>query len=193
MNFIEKNHGVARPVLLGHSMGASVVAAFAVEAGNQKLVRALVLSAAGLLAEMTVAMRIKKFLGRFVRKIAPRLSMSTGLNLKYLSHDPDVIDAYKRDPLVHDRISARAGIELLESGEGIISRASSVTIPVWIAHGGEDGIASPESSRSFFRNCSSEEKSLNIYPKLYHEIFNETKAERALVLADLRKWLAELS
>ena len=40
-------------------------------------------------------------------------------------------------------------------------------------HGCDDGLVSEKDSRDFFGDIASKDKSLKIYAKLYHEIFNE--------------------
>jgi alpha-beta hydrolase superfamily lysophospholipase len=53
-------------------------------------------------------------------------------------------------------------------------------------HGGEDAMTSPEGSRFLFEHAGSTDKSLEIFPGLYHEIFNEP--ERDALFADMYDW-----
>jgi alpha-beta hydrolase superfamily lysophospholipase len=64
--------------------------------------------------------------------------------------------------------------------------ASGITLPILLLHGGADVMTSPEGSRFLHQHVSSSDKTLKIYPGLYHEIFNEP--ERAEVLADVLDW-----
>ena len=54
-------------------------------------------------------------------------------------------------------------------------------------HGEDDRLTSPEGSREFFAHVGSADKTLKIYPGLYHEIFNEP--EKDAVLAEMTDWL----
>ena len=56
-------------------------------------------------------------------------------------------------------------------------------------HGGDDVITDPSGSQLLFDTVSSTDKSLQIYPGFYHEIFNEPEA--AKVFTDLVSWLDE--
>lgn len=47
-------------------------------------------------------------------------------------------------------------------------------------------MTSPEGSRFLYENAGSEDKSLEIFPGLYHEIFNEP--ERDAVFGDILEW-----
>jgi acylglycerol lipase len=39
------------------------------------------------------------------------------------------------------------------------------------------------------KHASSKDKTLKVYDGLYHEIFNELPADRAIVLKDLTDWI----
>ena len=51
-------------------------------------------------------------------------------------------------------------------------------------------MASAEGSRFLYEEVSSADKTLKIYPGLYHEIFNEP--ERLQVFSDMEVWLSDL-
>jgi acylglycerol lipase len=48
-------------------------------------------------------------------------------------------------------------------------------------------VASPEGARMVCERACSADKTLTIYPGLYHEIFNEP--EKDVVISDVVKWL----
>ena len=60
----------------------------------------------------------QKLLLAVLPRLAPDLRVGNGLNADYISHDPAVVAAYKADPLVHDRISARLAVFIAENGPG---------------------------------------------------------------------------
>lgn len=66
--------------------------------------------------------------------------------------------------------------------------ARRIRLPVLLLHGGADVMASPEGSKFLDANIGSSDKTLRIYPELYHEILNEP--EREQVLAEIEEWLA---
>jgi alpha-beta hydrolase superfamily lysophospholipase len=55
-----------------------------------------------------------------------------------------------------------------------------------LLHGGDDAMASPEGSRFLDEHIGSSDKTLHIYPGLYHEIFNEP--ERDTIFSELLSW-----
>ena len=89
-------------ILLGHSMGGLVVGRF-VSLGLRP-VDGLIMSSPALNAGMNA---FQKFLVSLLPKLSPNLRVGNGVKPQYISHDPAVVAAYRADPMVHDRISAR--------------------------------------------------------------------------------------
>ena len=112
------------------------------------------------------------------------------LDASGVSRDPAVVEAYVNDPLVfHGKLTARLIAELSKTMDNTLSRAAEIRIPVILMHGEEDQLTSPSGSQEMFANVSSADKTLRLYPGLYHEIFNEPEQEA--VLADMSAWLEE--
>lgn len=109
------------------------------------------------------------------------------LDANGVSRDPAVVAAYVQDPLVnHDPMSARMVAELFRGMHRLQAEAGKITLPLLILHGEADPMTSPEGSRFLYENAGSEDKSLEIFPGLYHEIFNEP--ERDAVFGDILEW-----
>ena len=104
-----------------------------------------------------------------------------------LFRSPVVVANYLSDPLVnHNKMTARMVSELFVAMHKIHSEASKISLPMLLLHGGADVMTAAEGSRFLYETIRSEDKSLKIYPELYHEIFNEP--ERDAVLADMLAW-----
>jgi alpha-beta hydrolase superfamily lysophospholipase len=85
------------------------------------------------------------------------------------------------DPLVYNgKITTGLGMALLDAMEVAIARAGEITLPVYIAHGDADVMAGPEGSQAFFDALGSEDKTLDFWPGLYHEIFHEPESEEVM-------------
>ncbi len=173
--------------LLGHSQGGLVVAAYAVERCEASCELAgLVLSSPGVRFKVQVP-AWKDALGRAMSKAWPSLAIPSGLDPAFLSHDTAIVEAYKADPLVATKATARWYTESLDAQQHVLQRASHIRLPVLVLQAGDDQIVDPLATRSLFERLGSEDKEYKEYPGFYHEIFNET--ERARVLADLVAWL----
>ena len=172
-------------ILLGHSMGG-VVAAHFVALGIRP-VDALVLSSPALDPGLS---RWQKVLLRVLSRLAPGLRVGNGLKSQYLSHDPEVVAAYRADPLVHDRISARLIRFIADSGEQVIAAAPLWKVPTLLMYAGNDRLVNPAGSRRFAATVPRAKIKVICFEAMYHEILNEQDA--APVYAALQTWLDRL-
>lgn len=169
-------------LLLGHSMGGLVAATF-VRRGLAP-VDALVLSSPALQAGLGA---VQKALVALMLRIAPNLALSNGLDASRLSHSAAVVQAYRQDPLVHNRISARLARFIDENGPLAVAAAARWSVPTLLMYAGDDALVRPAGSRAFAAHAPATVVSSHCFEGLYHEIFNE--ADPFPVLQTLRRWL----
>ena len=175
----------ALPVfLLGHSLGGLIAAAFLREA--QSTFKGCVLSGPAFMTDAAPPV-IVLWINRLLSRLAPTLPV-TGLDPTGVSRDPEVVGAYVRDPLVHHgKLTARLIAEMMAAMNETLDHAGEVTLPLLIMHGEDDLLTSPAGSREFYARTAADDKTLKLYPGLYHEIFNEP--EKEAVLSDMTDWL----
>ena len=177
-------------VLLGHSLGGLVAARFAAEALAplpapwSRPLDGLVLSSPALDPGMSGWQR---FLLAVLGPVAPRLPLSNGLNPAWISRDPAVVQAYKADPLVHDRVTPRLVRFIVDAGAKVQSLAARWQTPTLLMWAGADRCVAPAGSAAFAAAAPASVLSAQAYPGLFHEIFNEP--EREQVLQRLTAWL----
>jgi alpha-beta hydrolase superfamily lysophospholipase len=171
-----------RPFLLGHSMGGLFAAHFALAACAP--LRGLIMSSPALAVPMS---RLQLLLLKAMQTLAPSLGLPNGLQVRYLSHDPKVVDAYRSDPLVHGKISARLLTSMLASIDFCTRAAPQLTLPALLLVAGDDHLVDAAGSKRFHALTPPGRASMTVYDSLYHEIFNESGSQRPL--ADLLAWL----
>lgn len=165
-----KNTFTGIPVFLyGHSLGGGIVTDYLIRK-NLKLRGAVVTSP--WLKLSFEPDRFKVILASLIRKILPGLSQPSGLVTEHLSHDNLVVEAYRSDPLVHDRISVSLYYNAMKAAENSLEHAADLRIPLLLMHGSEDMISSPEGSRQFA--SASKTTELKIWDGGYHELHNES-------------------
>jgi alpha-beta hydrolase superfamily lysophospholipase len=169
-------------ILLGHSLGGLVAARFVALA--LRPVTALVLSSPALDPGLTP---VQKLLLAVLPKIAPNLRVGNGLDPSLLSQDPAVVDAYRADKLVHDRISGRLARFIAETGPATVALASRWSVPTLLLYAGADHVVNPAGSRAFAAAAPKSVVSARCFDTLFHEIFNELESEP--VFAELKSWL----
>ena len=169
-------------ILYGHSLGGNIVLNHALTRKN--IFRYIVTSPWLRLSFKPPS--IKLALAKVMKRILPGLLQSSGLNIGYISHDPEVIKAYEIDPLVHDRISVRMFLSVYIQGEWAIANAGKLDKPVLLMHGGDDKITSVDASFKFAERAGTNVK-FKIWEGLYHELHNEKNKDE--VFEYISDWL----
>lgn len=170
--------------LVGHSMGGLIAARFLLD--HQDRFAGAALSGAALQAAEPPS-AFAMFLARLFSRFLPKMGMLQ-LDATEISRDPQVVQDYLDDPLVHNgKATARLTVELFRCMELIERDREKIALPILVMHGSDDAMTSSEGSEVFHGAVSSRDKTLKIYQGLYHEIFNEP--ERLEVLGDLAAWL----
>ncbi len=177
-------------VLLGHSMGGLLAARFVAETLQPQPapwscpVEALVMSSPALDPGMSAFQRLLLRLGAWM----PDRALSNGLKPAWISRDPQVVQAYTQDPLVHDRITSRLVQAIVDDGALVRERAPVWRTPTLLLYAGADRCVAPGGSAAFAEAAPPSVVHTRCYAGLYHEIFNEP--ERDQVLSELLRWLA---
>lgn len=181
-------HAAAAPLplfLYGHSMGGAVSLLYSIE--HQSDLKGLILSGP-MVRPGGVSSQFERKIAHLLRKIVPELPFRP-FSAELLSHDADEVRAYKDDPLNYTgKLKVRLGDEFLRM-EGLLSEEalSAIELPLLMLHGGEDAVAPPENSRIVQDAVSSQDKTRQVFPGLYHEIHKEQ--EREAVFDTIIAWL----
>jgi alpha-beta hydrolase superfamily lysophospholipase len=169
-------------IVLGHSMGGLVASAFA--ASRRRALDGLILSSPALDPGLNI---FQKLLLAVLPRIVPNLTVNNGLDARYISHDPQVVAAYKSDSRVHDRISGRLARFIADGGPWVLQRAPQWQVPTLLMYAGSDRLVNPAGSRAFAEAAPKDKVTVRCFEDLYHEIFNEQDAEP--VFDTLKQWL----
>lgn len=182
----EVNPGRQPLLLIGHSAGGAFAARFTLE--HPGLVDALVLSSPAFAADLSPWQRVLLAFGNLC---APSLAQASGLDPEFISHDRDVVRAYREDPLVHNRVTARLASAILDAGRAAVDAAPAWRVPTLLLYAGDDHLVAPRGSDAFAAAAPRDVVEVERFDALYHEIFNEGPAA-APVFARLERWMAGL-
>lgn len=170
--------------ILGHSMGGLIAMNFTIK--NPSNISGLITSGALFRIRVKVP-EWKKRLGIFLSNRIPSLSMSNGLNPDHLSHDSEVVRAYKKDPLVHTKVTARWFTEITSAMEETFRTAPRLNTPVLMLHGSDDMLTDPKGSADLYALLTISDKTLKFYEGFFHEIYNEIGREKPI--NDTVEWI----
>ena len=154
--------------LYGHSLGGTIVLDYLVR-NNPEVKGAIVTSPWLKLAFEPDKSKIK--LAGIIKNILPSLVQHSGLVVEYISHDQKVVDNYKNDPLIHDKISVSLFSATMSAASNALKNAARLNKPLLLVHGLDDHICSPEGSREFASKTIMAE--LRLWDGGYHELHND--------------------
>ncbi len=169
--------------LLGHSMGGVIALDYALE--HPEGLRGVIASAPAL--GRIALPRPLRWLAYALNRLRPRFSVRLPLSPDAVTRDPEMMRSIDADPLIHDRGSARLGVELLRAARRVEAGAPRLRVPLLLVHGSADRLVAPEGGRRFVARVRHPDKTLLEYPGGYHELFNDLIRER--VLGDVERWI----
>ncbi len=129
---------------------------------------------------------IKVLAAKILGTLLPSVTISSGLDASAISRDGKVVEDYKRDPLVHDKMSLGFGRVMLEVIRFTMENAAKFTLPLLLMHGRKDTIAFPSGSEAFAASLDGQCK-LVIWDEAYHELHNEPEKEK--VMQTMTDWI----
>jgi acylglycerol lipase len=181
---IETENPTDQYFILSHSNGGLITLNQVVQ--NQDRIKGLVFSSPFFGFEIKVSM-IKAMLGKGLSRLVPTMQLPTDLDPKTVSHDPKVIEGYKTDPLIFKIATARWFTETIKAHAMCENAVKQLKVPVLFQLAGDDRIASTKESQRLFEFVGAEDRQIEVYDGLFHEIWFELEKER--VYEQLKKWL----
>ena len=174
-----------RPIfLVGHSMGGLISAVYLLD--HQAELAGAVLSGPAVKVPSNISPAFL-LLGKMLSALVPRFGL-LGLNVKGVSRDPAVVQAYISDPLVHTgKTTARLAAEMVKAMQTVSGQAARITLPIIILQGSADKVIDPAGAQMLYGAVSSSDKEIRVYDGFYHEVFNEPEHDK--VLRDVEIWL----
>ena len=171
-------------VPLGHSFGGCVVLS-AVRSGKVQRARRFVLSSPALRLKASVP-AWKSALGRVVDRVAPRLALDNEVDAGMVSRIPEVVAAYRADPLVHRRISGRLFAEWQRAAAANLAHAGDISLPFLVLAGTADRLIDAGGSQELHAGAPAVSE-LRMLEGRYHEPFNDLGSEE--VFAAIAEWV----
>jgi alpha-beta hydrolase superfamily lysophospholipase len=180
---VEARYPGVRQFLYGHSLGGTLVLHYIL---CRKPALAGAVTTAPALRSPVLEQKLKVTFARLLGSLMPSVTIPSGLDVSGLSHNPEVIDRYQRDPLVHDRGSLGLGKGQVDMIPWIFEHAGELNIPLLVMHGTGDRIAFSRGSKELAQRTDGK-MTLKLWDGLYHELHNEPEQEQ--VFAYMLDWL----
>jgi alpha-beta hydrolase superfamily lysophospholipase len=120
-------------------------------------------------------------------RVAPRIPMPTHIDVRLLSRDPNVGEAYARDPLVSHAASAGWLRAIGRAQREVRAGAAQLRVPTLLMASGDDRLVDPEATRQFARQAPPDVVEFVWWDGSFHEMLNDVGREE--VLARIVAWL----
>lgn len=133
---------------------------------------------------------LQVMLGKLMQHILPSMLQPNGLVLEGISRDKAEVEKYLADPLVHNRISVRKGLFMLDAARTLDAFEGEMPVPALLMHGSADMLTSPAGTEDFAGRVGGD-LSFKKWEGLYHEIHNEP--EKAEVMQAMVDWIKSKS
>jgi acylglycerol lipase len=174
-------------VPVGHSFGGAAMLS-TVLAGKLPRTKRFIVSSPALRLKVPVP-GWTLALAAAASKVTPRLAFDNKVDPKTISRLPEVVEAYRTDPLVHSKISSRMYAEWMSACKRIFEHAAEITIPFLILAGTDDRLIDSGGSKELHR-LSASTSHLRLLEGRYHEPFNDLDNEE--VFAVIAEWVSKL-
>lgn len=168
--------------IYGHSLGGNIVLNYVLKYPVDRLKG--VIASAPALGLATDPPRIKVLLGKLMLGLFPSFQLASELDTSALSRDASVVDAYIKDPLVHDKVSPRLFFGFMDGGRWVLEHANELSLPCLVIQGTDDRLVSVEATKAFAESAGA---TLSLWKGGYHEMHNEPEKEK--VFNTLIQWI----
>ncbi len=119
--------------------------------------------------------------------LMPRLPLPNGIDVRQLSHDSAINEAWKADPMNHGRTTLRWYLSGLDAMAQAHAEAAKVTLPVLTLAAEFDTIVDPRGVVQLAEQLASADREIVTVEGAFHEVLNEL--DRAQTYARIGGWL----
>ncbi|MEA3443764.1 MAG: alpha/beta hydrolase [Bacteroidota bacterium] len=172
-------------ILYGHSMGGNVMANYLLH--RQPKVKAAIITSPWLkLAQDPNILLL--LIAKIASLLAPGLVQNANIKAHHLCDNPEVVQQYIDDPLIHDKITPAGFINIRNAGLWAIENAGKLSVPTLLMQEKGDRITSFAATEEFAKtsrgNCH-----FKSWDGLFHELHNEPFSDK--VFQYIIDWLAK--
>ncbi len=161
--------------LLGHSMGGLITIRLLQE---EKLNIAGVILSSPCLGLIHAPSKFLDVSSHLINVIFPTLRMNSGITVQMATRNEEVWEADSGDTLYITKVSVRWYRELATAiKQAFLVMDKTQDVPLLVMQAGEDKIVNKDSVKEWFNQAPLSEKRFKVWPKCYHEIFNEPERE----------------
>ena len=183
---LRREHGDLPVFLVGHSMGGLIALRYFLD--HQDVFCGAILSSPALRTHPSQEPpKVLRAIAGLLSRLMPGMLFPSDLETEAISRDPAIVDAYRADPLVSSKVSARWFTSIEKAMGEVRTRCGEVHQPLLIMHSGGDRLTDPKASQRWAEEAPDQWVTHVEWPDLYHEMFNEPQRDE--VFQGMEGWL----
>lgn len=179
--------------IFGHSMGGLITLTYLLDHAKAVPLRGVMISSP--LIEVAVKINpVKRWVGELASRIAPKLSLPTGIPPEAICRDAAEVERYKKDERRVQVVTAGWFGAMKSATERVKQEAKTIDTPMLWYVGTADTICSHEATMAVFQSIPDAKErghDLHCFAGYYHELHNEPPELRAPVIEMLESWLLD--
>lgn len=195
VEYLRKEFNLKDYVLFGHSMGALVTAGYMQNVVKRDQYPEKVFLSSPVVAAPGLAGPVVAGVPALVLDLlckTPTIPLGGILNLRKLSHDSRIYDAYIKDEFTLKKVHTKLLFEILRLAREVFSRPLRIECELYVATGTGDSIVNAKLAIEYFtevEKCAQ----LRVFDGAYHELHNEVDKWRKPYIQFLRQSLTGLT
>ncbi|KAL2312621.1 putative monoglyceride lipase [Schizosaccharomyces pombe] len=180
--------------LWGHSMGGGLALRYGISGTHRHKLAGVIAQAPMLRCHPDTEPNflLRKAL-TLVSKVHPNFLFDSDVQSQHITRDEVVNQRLQDDPLVSSVGSLQVFSDMLNRGTKTIELAPQFFLPLLITHGTDDNVTCSDSSKEFYENAGTKDKTYQSYPGFYHSLHIEKKPEVYEYLDKVAAWIYEHS
>jgi alpha-beta hydrolase superfamily lysophospholipase len=172
--------------VIAQSVGAVLVAAWVHDYAPK--VRCLVLASPAFKVKLYVPFARAGL--KLQHSIRGNFYVNSYVKARFLTHDPERIESYNRDPLITRPISVNILLGLYEAAERVVADAQAIQVPTQLLVSGADWVVHQSPQFAFFERLGSPIKEQHVLPGFYHDTLGEK--DRRVALDKVRDFIGRM-
>lgn len=181
IDHISAKHGIQQTemAVLAQSVGAVLISTWAHDYAPK--VRCLVLASPAFKVKLYVPFARPGL--KLMRQWRGNFFVNSYVKARFLSHDPERIASFERDPLISRPISVNMLLGLYDAAERVVADAQAIQIPTQLLISGADFVVHRKPQEQFFERLGSLRKEQHILPGYFHDTLGERDRTHAVLRA----------
>jgi hypothetical protein len=169
--------------VIAQSVGAVLAAAWVHDYAPP--IRALVLASPAFSVKLYVPFARQGI--ALLDKLKGTFFVNSYVKAKFLTHDPERIASFDKDPLITRPIASNILVQLYEAADRVVDDARAITVPTQLLISGSDWVVRHAPQHRFYENLGSRTKERHVLAGFYHDTLGEK--DRTVALAEVRRFI----